>query len=232
MAYRKAISTWNNACCHAGSSYLLRMDFENFVESITVDLQVYMVNRVHLFPGWTANDKETFSRLICRNGTLTVGAPTSPGISNALCFDFDRMMEDYYQREDMVYTRYADDLFFSTHRPDALSALEAEVPKMIGSLSCPANLTVNTAKTRHSSKRGARHVTGLTLGSDGKVYVGRSIKRKIRAQIHQFASLSNHERTALAGLLAYVVGYDPSFINSLITKYGHERVHRAQNPDL
>jgi RNA-directed DNA polymerase len=231
MAYRKDISTWNNASRHAGSSYLLRMDFENFFECITIgDLQMYMRNRTHLFTGWTVDDVETFSQVICRNGVLTIGAPTSPGISNAICFDFDRMIEDYCQREDIVYSRYADDIFFSTHRPDVLNALEKEVPEILASLVCPSNIRLNLTKTRHSSKRGTRRVTGLTLGSDGNVYVGRPIKRKVRAQIHQLANLSDSEKIALAGLLAYVVGYDPGFINSLITKYGHERVRRAQNP--
>lgn len=75
-------------------------------------------------------------------------------------------------------------------------------------------------KTRHSSKKRARRVTGVVLGSNGKLYVGRDLKRRIRAMIHKFSALTDVERATLSGLMSYAVGFDPDFKNSLIAKYG------------
>jgi RNA-directed DNA polymerase len=232
MAYRKGRSTLDNAQRHVGSSYLLRLDFFNFFESITsLDLRAYIAERAHLFRDWLADDIEFFCRIVCRNEVLTIGAPTSPALSNVICFDLDQAIQNYCQVRDIAYSRYADDLFFSTRTPRILLALEAEVPRICRDLKFPARLEVNLAKTRHSSKRGARRVTGVVLGSDERPHVGRWLKRSIRSQIHHVELLNPRERLALAGLIAYVVGQDPNFMNSLINKYGHPRVREAQQLD-
>ena len=229
MGYRIGRSTMDNARRHTGSNYLLRLDFSNFFESITsTDVRAYIADRSHLFSGWLTGDIEFFCNIVCRNDALTIGAPTSPALSNVLCFDLDQSILNYCQVRDVSYTRYADDLFFSTRTAGILNSIEAEVTRICRNLRFPASLSLNPAKVRHSSKRGARRVTGVVLGSDERAYVGRRLKRKIRAQIHQMERLSPTERSSLAGLIAYVMGNDPSFINSLINKYGLERVRDAR----
>jgi hypothetical protein len=91
---------------------------------------------------------------------------------------------------------------------------------------------INPAKTRHSSKGRTRRVTGITLGSDGKPYIGRGLKRKIRAMIHHVDALDAKGRGSLAGLIAYAGGFDPDFVNSLITKYGYSTVAKARIPPV
>jgi RNA-directed DNA polymerase len=229
MGYRIGRSTMDNARRHTGSNYLLRLDFSNFFESITsTDVRAYIADRSHLFSGWLTGDIEFFCSIVCRNDALTIGAPTSPALSNVLCFDLDQAIQNYCQVRDVSYTRYADDLFFSTRTPGILNSIEAEVTRICRNLRFPASLVLNPTKVRHSSKRRARRVTGVVLGSDERAYVGRRLKRKIRAQIHQLERLSPTERSSLAGLIAYVMGNDPSFINSLINKYGLERVREAR----
>ena len=104
------------------------------------------------------------------------------------------------------------------------------MPQILQTLPIPAMLKINTTKTRHSSKRGARRVTGIVLGSDGKAYVGRGLKRCIRALIHRYQTLTREQKASLAGSIAYVDGNDPQFINSLIVKYGLPQVRLAKTP--
>lgn len=229
MAYRTGMSIWDNANQHASSNYLLRLDFERFFESITVgDIELYIADRSRYFEGWTLADIDVFCRLVCRNGALTIGAPTSPAISNAICYELDNLVERLCRKEDVTYTRYADDLFFSTRRRDFLKTLETEIPGICKILKWPSNLRLNLAKTRHSSKKRVRRVTGITLGSDELPHIGRAVKRRIRAQVHQLDSLDGTQRASLAGLLAYVLGHDPGFVNTLIKKYGLSHLRRAQ----
>src|SRR5215471_17252415 len=96
-------------------------------------------------------------------------------------------------------------------------------------LGVPKGLTITSAKIRRSSKRGTRKVTGITLGSDGKPYIGRHLKRRIRAMIHHVDTLDPKNRASLAGLIAYASGFDPDFVNSLITKYGHSVIAKARS---
>lgn len=228
MAYRKGLSIRHNASAHQHSKYLLRMDFSDFFGSIkSTDVDEYAGSRPALFSQWTADDMVVFKRIAFRNGTLTIGAPTSPSISNALCVDLDVQLFDLCAKHQVTYTRYADDLFFSTIYPDVLAGIEGKVASITAALKLPAGLSLNKAKTRHSSKKGARRVTGIVLGSDGETYIGRDLKRRIRAMLHTYETLSLEERAKLKGLLGYATGLDPDFKNSLITKYGLTVVQQA-----
>jgi RNA-directed DNA polymerase len=228
-AYRKQKSIFDNASLHAESRYLLRMDCKDFFHSITDDdLKMLIANRPGTFSGWTPYETDLFCKLVCKGGRLTIGAPTSPTLSNAVCYDMDTQLSDISNKLEVTYSRYADDLFFSTKRPNVLPALESTVVSTISDLTLPRDLTINPAKTRHSSRGRTRRVTGITLGSDGKPYIGRGMKRKIRAMIHQLDLLDAERRGSLAGLIAYAGGFDPDFVNSLITKYGHSTVAKAR----
>jgi len=179
------------------------MDLAEFFPSITqVDVGKYIVDHPVFFAAWTPADIDVFCSIVCGNSALTIGAPTSPALSNALCYEMDSDLAALSARNDVLYSRYADDLFFSTDHPGTLKTLEAEGAKAIAHLDVPANLRVNTKKTRHSSKRRARRVTGIVIGSDGSTYIGRHYKRRIRALIHKIDSLDAAARTSLAGTIA------------------------------
>lgn len=233
MAYVGGRSTVDNASVHAASRYLLRMDLKSFFPSLTAaDIRVYIPRHPAVFAAWHDVDVELFCRLVCRKGTLPIGAPSSPALSNALCFELDERLTSLGTCHSCKYTRYADDLFFSTQERDVLRGVELQVGDILAGLDCPAGLRLNPDKTRHSSKRGARRVTGITLGSDGKTHLGRAVKRRIRAKIFRIATLGPTERAALAGWLAYASGIDPDFLNSLIAKYGLPSVQQARGLDL
>lgn len=229
MAYRKKKSIFDNAGLHAGSQYLLRMDCKDFFHSITDDdLKMLIANRPGTFSGWSPYETDLFCKLVCKCGRLTIGAPTSPMLSNAVCYDMDTQLSEISNKLEVTYSRYADDLFFSTKLPNVLFALESTVISTIANLTLPRNLAINPSKTRHSSRGRTRRVTGITLGSDGKPYIGRALKRTIRAMIHRVDALDAKGRSSLAGLIAYAGGFDPDFVNSLITKYGHGTVAKAR----
>lgn len=230
-AYRKGRSIFDNANAHAASSFLLRMDLSSFFESIReADIRSYIVQHPSTFAQWTDIDADILCQVVCRKLALTIGAPSSPALSNALCYEMDVLLTSICEKNQVTYTRYADDLFFSTKAPDVLHRLQREIEVAIGELPVPAHLKINASKTRHSSRRGTRRITGIVLGSDGHAYIGRDLKRKIRALIFNFAALSIESRIKLAGLIAYAKGLDPEFVNSLINKYGLVAVRQAMRP--
>jgi RNA-directed DNA polymerase len=141
VAYRKGRSILDNARAHQSSKYLLRMDLSNFFPSITqADLAKYIAERPALFAGWSAADIDTFCRIVCRKSLLTIGAPTSPALSNAICYDMDTLLQALAAKHGATYTRYADDLFFSTKQPNTLRQIETEAQEIIPRLKVPASL--------------------------------------------------------------------------------------------
>lgn len=227
-AYREGVSIFDNAALHSNSKYLLRMDFSGFFEAIHEDdIRRYIEGKSAYFSAWSSVDIDAFCKICLRFGKLTIGAPTSPSLANALCYELDSKLEYLCAHKEVTYSRYADDMFFSAAQSNVLSEVEKEVSSVVSGLNVPAHLSLNVNKTRHSSKKGARRVTGIVLGSDGKPYIGRQLKRRIRAMVHTYDDLSPKEQTTLAGLLAYAVGFDPDFKNSLIEKYGLVKVQKA-----
>lgn len=228
-AYRQGKNIAAHAKIHVRSRFLLRMDIKDFFSSITADdIANYITRHAKLFPSRHSGDVKLFCQLVCRNGQLTIGAPTSPGLSNALCYDLDVSLRRLACENDVVYTRYADDLFFSTRIPNLLKNIELRVTEIVENSKCPANLRINRGKTRHSSKRGRRQVTGIILGSDDRIYFGRRLKRRIRSMVHNIETLKLRDRAYLAGMLAFCKDVEPDFINALILKYGPDKVKLAR----
>lgn len=231
FAYRKGKNIAAHAKIHVRSRFLLRMDVKDFFPSITADdITNYITRHAKLFPSWHSEDVKLFCQLVCRNGQLTIGAPTSPGLSNALCYDLDVSLRRLAAESEVVYTRYADDLFFSTRIRDLLRNIELRVTEIMENFECPANLRINRDKTRHSSKRGRRQVTGIVLGSDDRIYFGRQLKRRIRSMVHNIETLESEDSAYLAGMLAFCKDVEPDFINALMLKYGTKNVERARKP--
>jgi len=61
-------------------------------------------------------------------------------LSNALCYDLDVSLETLCDKAHVAYTRYADDLFFSTDQPNVLRQIETDVARAISELKIPAKL--------------------------------------------------------------------------------------------
>ncbi len=229
FAYVKGRGIRAHAERHATSRYLLRLDFESFFPSIRgSDILAYLATKPPGTETWAADDYELFVRLCCRVGHLSIGAPTSPALSNALCLSLDHQSATLAGMCGAVYTRYADDLFFSTARRDVLKNVPDSMEKIIRSLPVPANLRLNPAKLRHSSKASRRQVTGIVLSSDGRAILGRDRKRRIRSQIHRFDTLLPKDKASLRGMIAFATSIEPSFMNDLVLKYGLDRIEEVR----
>ena len=233
-AYRRGTNVAQNARRHADSSFLVRLDLHDFFHSLTAPdvAQLIQSSIVYVPDGdkWTPDDIDLFVRLVCKDGRLTIGAPTSPPLCNALCYQMDLQLTAFADRRELAYSRYADDLVFSARSPDQLKNVDSEVTNILKSLDLPKNLRLNTAKTWHVSRKGRRKVTGVVITCDGKLSVGRPLKRRLRSEVFKWHTLDAPRKKSLAGWLAYVRSVEPEFINSLILKYGADRIIDAMHP--
>ena len=156
-------------------------------------------------------DKEVFVALGPR--CLPQGAPTSPALTNAVCYRMDRRMQGLAKKLGWRYTRYADDLTFS------LPMKHKGKPKLglllgsIGRIAADEGFRVHPRKTRVARTGGRQTVTGLVVNGEAGPRVPRRIRREIRAVLHNVKNGKPlHEGETLnriAGYIAYVHMTDP-----------------------
>jgi hypothetical protein len=128
------------------------------------------------------------AQIACHEEALPQGAPTSPVVSNIVSARMDGELEALAHRFRCSYTRYADDLTFSTNLPEFPSGLAAVKEKcaLVGE---PLRSTIerngfriNVSKVRLQNKGVRQVVTGLTVNK--RVNVPRRVVRQIRAMLH------------------------------------------------
>jgi retron-type reverse transcriptase len=133
------------------------------------------------------------------------GAPTSPGLCNAVLLRLDRRLAGLARRYGYTYTRYADDLTFSGDDVAQVDRVRALATKYIRE----EGFEVNREKTRVQRKGGAQRVTGVTVNAG--LGLSRQERRRLRAMIHQEGreGADGQERARIDGLLAYVKMLNP-----------------------
>lgn len=221
MAYRVGRSIRQNAASHLNSKYLLKLDFEGFFPSIKKDhLEQHL--RSCCSDLYSDDELGIISNIVlwapARGSALElcIGAPSSPLISNSIMFEFDKSVVQALGERAVSYTRYADDLTFSSMQKGELSVVEEIVRAILKGLDYPA-LKLNEKKTIHCSMATRREVTGVVLTPTHRLSVGRERKRLARAMYHRFASgrLDGEEVRVLRGLLAFIDEVEPGFSRSL-----------------
>ncbi len=127
--------------------------------------------------------------VLSRKRFLPQGAPTSPVISNLICRRLDRRLSNLAKSFNFTYTRYADDLIFSTRNQDEYRI--KILLKKIESIVKNEDFEINQTKTKvlRSSRR--QEVIGIVVNE--KLNISRTDLRRFRATLFQI------EREGLQG---------------------------------
>jgi len=145
-----------NAQQHLLNPYLLNIDLKDFFHQIETERLVELFMKV---PFNFSNELAILlSKLCTNNGRLPMGAPTSPCLSNWVSISLDNELLDFGKRNLIRYTRYADDLSFSS-----VSELNEEYLNQIRLILRSHQFEMNTDKTKFYNKDDIRVVTGLEL---------------------------------------------------------------------
>ncbi len=154
---------------------------------------------------------------------LSIGAPSSPFVSNAIMFDFDTRMDNWAKENDFIYTRFADDITISCQKYKKSKTITTALNETLNGLEYPT-LQLNDSKQKSVSFKSRVTITGLNITPDHKVSLGREKKKQIRAMIHHYVKgkFPKHKINKLSGWLAYANAVDNDFFKSMQTKYGAE----------
>src|SRR5262245_52381812 len=102
-------SVKTNALAHLHRRFVVNIDLKDFFPTISQK----RVKGMLLSLGIDARVAEIIARICCNNGHLPQGAPSSPVLSNMICFRLDKNLMGLAKEARCIYTRYADDITLS-----------------------------------------------------------------------------------------------------------------------
>lgn len=183
MGFTEGRSIVTNAEVHKGQNYIFNIDLKDFFPSIR---QARVWKRLQLPP---FNFPEEVARVIAglcamqvkkEDGTLDFvlpqGAPTSPIITNMICDKLDRRLAGLAKRFGLRYTRYADDITFSSLH--YVYSTKGEFRKELERIITDQGFTINEKKTRLQTRIMRQEVTGIIVSN--KLNVTQKYVREIR----------------------------------------------------
>lgn len=145
-----------NARKHAGRAYLLNVDLIDFFHAVT------RARILEIFLGAPFQFKrglpDLLADLTTYQGRLPMGTPTSPVLSNFACRELDARLTAYAGDMLWVYTRYADDMSFSSNKP-----IDADKVDSVRAIIREAGFEVNERKLRVYGPEDDKIVTGLLV---------------------------------------------------------------------
>jgi 5S rRNA maturation endonuclease (ribonuclease M5) len=160
-----------NAMMHLGKKNVLNIDLENFFDSFNFGRVrgFFIKNRnFQLDP----NIATVIAQIACYNNKLPQGSPCSPVITNLITHSLDIRLASLAKKYKCTYTRYADDITFSTRKslfPPQIMKEEADgydgyIPgkKLTWEID-HAGFSINNKKTRIQYKDSRQDVTGLIV---------------------------------------------------------------------
>ncbi|PSB01001.1 reverse transcriptase domain-containing protein [Merismopedia glauca] len=185
---KKSIVT--NAKAHTKKKYVLNLDIQDFFSSINFE----RVRKMFMAQPYNANDEvaNLLAQICCYEDLLPQGAPTSPIVSNMVCAKMDSQLLTLAKKYKATYTRYADDITFSTNLdefPEALGSVADEggirrfvVGEELREILNSNNFEVNERKVRLQTQNSRQEVTGLTVNRFPNV--DRKFVRQIRSMLY------------------------------------------------
>ncbi len=198
--FKRQRSIFTNAIKHQKRRYVFNIDLQDFFPSINF-------GRVRGFFIKDANYMlhpkvaTILAQIACHDNGLPQGAPCSPVISNLIGHVLDIRLCKLASANGCTYSRYADDITFSTNKPDIPSSLarlaagEAhkwEVGDKLEQAIISAGFAVNPVKTRMQYRGSRQAVTGLVVNR--KVNIRAEYRRTVRAMAHRLFKTGSFQR--------------------------------------
>ena len=221
FAYKKGVSVRANAYPHIGNAYMLKMDIRHFFDSIR------KTTVFALFKEYTPYNKAVITmltQLVCYHGHLCQGSCTSPQIANLVLSDFDKIIALFCESQHISYTRYCDDMTFSSSHDFDAKALTQFVSSQLSRY----GLSLNTSKTRYFGP-GVRHtVTGVTVNT--RTRAPREYVRKIRQEVYYIRKFGVQDH--LSHLKESREIESPDYLYSLLGRISYARFLDPKDKEL
>jgi RNA-directed DNA polymerase len=198
--FKRRRSIISNATKHRRRRFVLNIDLQDFFGTINF-------GRVR---GFFIKDRNfavrpevatVLAQIACYQNSLPQGSPCSPVISNLVGHLLDIRLGKLAFDTGCTYSRYADDITFSTNKPQFPSSIARlipdqnhtwEVSQKLQEIVTRTGFAINTQKTRMQYRTSRQDVTGLVVNS--KVNIRSEYRRTVRAMAHRLFMTGRFER--------------------------------------
>jgi len=209
-------STVDHAKFHLNKKMLIKIDIKDFFPSIIAS-NIYL----NLCEHFTDHIAMIITNICTYKRHAAQGIPTSPFLAN-MCFEsVDKKLIDLSKQNNMAYSRYADDMVFSTNDDVDPDAFIKEAYKIIGR----EGYRVNDEKTKIMRDGKTKKICGIIVSD--KLNIPRDVRKRLRAMIHN--SLNNGIESQakesmdfikfMDGYLAYIRPINPELHKDLYGKW-------------
>lgn len=199
--FRKGASIFTNASVHRGRRFVFNIDIKDFFDSINFG-RVYGFFLKNKDFALTDSVAKILAAIACHEGKLPQGSPCSPVISNLLGQILDIRLTQLARRYGCSYSRYADDLTFSTNErvfPSAIALSNIDHSWAAGAALCKiiekAGFQLNPKKTRMQYLNSRQEVTGLIVNR--RINSRPEYRRLARAMTNQLVTTGKFQITAM-----------------------------------
>jgi RNA-directed DNA polymerase len=169
---RRNLSIFTNASRHTSRRHVLNLDLADFFPTLNFGrVRGFFIKHDKFKLGDKA--ATAIAQLACFRNALPQGAPSSPIISEFLAQPLDIALQKLAKAHRCTYSRYVDDITFSTNLrvfPNQLALSDAATGKWLIGPSLQREIVrsgfeINTGKTRMQSSAQWQAATGLTVNT-------------------------------------------------------------------
>ena len=204
------------------SRWFLKLDLKNFFNNCTTKFVLDKLCQLHPFAGM--NDKlrdewmDSIASMAFLNEALPQGTPLSPLLSNLVMVGFDKYMTAFAYQNQMRYTRYADDLTFTSRYDFKYDKVVKEVSRFLREEGYP--FIINDKKTHYGSTSGSNWNLGMILNKENEITVGHKNKRTMKHMLFIFFKDPNvwvlEDVQILNGKLEWIKNIEPDYYKEMI----------------
>lgn len=200
-SFAKRRSVVTNATLHLNSTFILNVDLKDYFPSINFG----RVRGRFLAKPYSLNDEvaTVLAQICTHNNELPQGAPTSPVVSNMVTGRLDNDLRELANTHGLRYSRYADDITFSTrrktfprafaYRTDGTTSNSVTVGRLLNQTIQKNGFEINDRKTRLLTRSQRQEVTGIVVNEH--LNVPRSYVKQLRCMLHAWEKFGEKNAT-------------------------------------
>lgn len=180
QAYQRKRGIYTNAKKHRNKKYVFILDLEDYFPTFHFGRVLGFFEKNNSLK-LNHNLAVVLTKLVTYKGTLPQGTATSPILSNYISRSLDKKLIGFARKNGFLYSRYADDISFSTDNLKSITDLPSRLPTLIDTID-REGFKVNWSKFNLSGPDVRHVVTGLTVNK--KVAVKKEYYKETRAMVN------------------------------------------------
>ncbi len=222
--YKLNFNIKNAAKVHCHQKWILKLDIRKFYESVSKEQIKQAITDIHKKVEFPEQITKKHLYSICTlEDKLPTGAVTSSYLAN-IAFEktkIDKNLTEYCRQNNLKFSRYMDDMFFSGDSKAELKKVEKYAIKLLQE----AGFNINHEKTQYISDNKRQEILGLVINNPETCAVSTDIKHQYRSIFFNYLkAIYLEERLGINSLFLKKTGYKEitgylSYIKAVDSKY-------------